>query len=219
MKPSAAIIAPERIFFMREINSDYFSSEFHFHEECQLAYIIKGSGKRVVGDAVAHFDEDELVFIGSNVPHVWYNTSRKKPVKKTAHSASLSLFISPQKFLAHSAEFGTTQKLEQLFKKTQRGMFIYGKSKAKLTALLLQAQQETGIEHIISLLKIIQVLSITKEYELLASSDYTNHIQDSENGRMNDVYGFLMKNFTREILIGRSCTHCCHESQCILQVF
>jgi len=203
MKPSAAIIAPERIFFMREINSPHFSSEFHYHEECQLAYIIKGSGKRVVGDSVAHFDENELVFIGSNVPHVWYNTNKKTAAKKASHSISLSLFISPQKFLAYSAEFGATQKLEQLFKKAQRGMLIHGKSKTKLIHLLLEAQKETGIQHIITLLKIIQALSVTKEYELLASSSYTNNLQFAENGRMNDVYEFLMRNFTKEISLAQ----------------
>jgi AraC-like DNA-binding protein len=199
MKPSAAIIAPERIFFIREINSAHFSSEFHFHEECQLAYIIKGSGKRVVGDAVAHFDENELVFIGSNVPHVWYNTGKKQSAKRSMRSISLSLFISPQKFLAYSAEFGDTKKLEQLFKKAQRGMFIFGKSKLNLISLLMEAQKETGIQHIITLLKIIQALTVTKEYDLLASSGYTNNFQNSENSRMNDVYGFLMKNFTKNI--------------------
>jgi AraC-like DNA-binding protein len=199
MKPSAAIISPERIFFMREINSTHFSSEFHFHEECQLAYIIKGSGKRVVGDAVAHFDENELVFIGSNVPHVWYDTGKKRLTKKKSPSISLSLFISPKKFLAYSAAFGDTGKLEQLFKKAQRGMFIYGKSKLKLIDLLLEAKKETGIQHIITLLKIIQALTVTREYDLLASNGYTNNFQYSENHRMNEVYGFLMKNFTRNI--------------------
>lgn len=199
MKPSAAIIAPERIFFIREINSHQFSSEFHFHDDCQLAYIIKGSGKRVVGDAVSHFDENELVFIGSGVPHVWYTTEKKRSHKKTINSVSLSLFISSSKVLAHMAEFGSTHKLEQLFQKAKRGMLISGKTKLKLTDLLTTAQKEHGIDQVITLLKIIRELCDTKEYELLASSDYNNTFLNSENGRMNDVYGYLMNNFTREI--------------------
>ena len=199
MKPSAAIIAPERIFFIREINSHNFSSEFHFHEECQLAYIIKGSGKRVVGDSVAHFDENELVFIGSGVPHVWYTTAKKRSAKIAISSISLSLFISAAKVLEQMTEFGSTHKLEQLFQKAKRGMLIFGESKIKLISLLTGAQQEQGIELVITIHKIIQVLSQTDEYELLASSDYTNTFLNSENGRMNEVYGFLMRNFTREI--------------------
>src|SRR6478672_2541450 len=98
MKPVAAIITAEKIFYIRQINQPCFSSEFHFHEQCQLAYIIKGSGKRIVGDSVEHFEENELVFIGSNLPHVWY-TEKDKRKRKTTQSVSLSLFISPQSFL------------------------------------------------------------------------------------------------------------------------
>jgi len=199
MKPSAAIIAPESIFYIREIKSPHFSGEFHFHEECQLAYIIKGSGKRVIGDSIAHFEENELVFVGSNIPHVWYNLDEKHPEKKIVHSISLSLFISPKKLISHLAAFSNTQKIEQLFQKAQRGMFITGSSKEKLTGLLSKAAKESGLQYTITLLKIIQLLSVTVEYKLLASSDYTNNFQHSENERMNEVYRFLIKNFTTEI--------------------
>jgi len=199
MKPFAALIAPESIFFIREIKSHHFSSEFHFHEECQLAYIIKGSGKRVIGDSVANFDKNELVFIGSNVPHVWYNTGENKTDDKAINSVSLSLFISPKKISEHLAAFGPAQKVEQLFQKAQRGMYIHGKSKSKLVSLLNKAVKQDGIKHIITLLEIIQLLSTTREYELLASSGYTNNFDYSENERMNNVYGFLMKHFNQEI--------------------
>ena len=82
-------------------------------------------------------------------------------------------------------------------------MFIFGKSKQKLIDLLLVAKKETGIQHIITLLKIIQALTVTKEYELLASNGYTNSFQYSENNRMNDVYGFLMTNFTKDISLAQ----------------
>lgn len=201
MKPVPAIIAPGNIFFIREINQTCFSSEFHFHDECQLAYIIKGSGKRIIGDSVDHFDENELVFIGPNVPHVWYNTEIKNEDGKK-ESVSLSLFISPKLFLEHLAAFGDLQKIEHLFRKAQRCMFLTGKTKVKLINLLKKAKNEHGIHHIITLLKIIEILSTTTEYSLLATRNYVNYFQFRENERMNNVYEFLMKNFKNEISLG-----------------
>ena len=203
MKPSAAIIAPESIFYIREIKSPHFSGEFHFHEECQLAYIIKGSGKRVVGDSVEHFEEDEMVFIGANVPHVWYNINETSAENKMTSSVSLSLFISPKKLLSHLGEIGDTQKIEQLFQKAERGMYITGNSKNKLISLLLSAAKENGIQYTITLLNIVQLLSVTEEYRLLAGSDYTNNFRHKENERMNDVYRYLIKNYTREISLNK----------------
>jgi AraC-like DNA-binding protein len=200
MKPVPAFISPESIFFIREVKQVNFSSELHFHEECQLAYIIKGSGKRIVGDSVEHFDEHELVFIGSNIPHVWYNTDIRFPKTKKLHSVSLSLFISPERFLDHMKDFGEVERIKQLFRKAQRGMFITGKTKLKLIGLLKKAADENNsIKHTIILLEIIYILCTTEEYMLLASNGYVNYFQYSENERMNAIYKFLMKNFNRDI--------------------
>ncbi len=199
MKPVPAIIAPEKIFFIREVNQHYFSSEFHFHEECQLAYIIKGSGKRIIGDSVEHFDENELIFIGSNIPHVWYNTDKKYEKSKKILSVSLSLFISPSKFLIHLSSLGDIERIEKLFQRAQRGMVITGRSKAKLISLLKKAADEHGTERIITLLRIIHLLSVSQEYSLLTTGNYINTFQNRDNERMNNVYEFLIKNFKHEV--------------------
>ncbi|MBC7828300.1 MAG: helix-turn-helix transcriptional regulator [Chitinophagaceae bacterium] len=199
MKPVPAMITPGNIFSIREFNQPLFSSEFHFHEECQLAYIIKGSGKRIIGDSIDHFDENELVFIGSNIPHLWYNTENKAAENKSLHSISLSLFISPKQLLEHLTAFGNIHKIEQLFEKAQRGMFISGKSKIRIISLLKKATHQHGIRHIITLLQIIDLLSNTEEYKLLASSTYTNLFQWRDNERMNNVYDYLIKHFKQDI--------------------
>jgi len=202
MKPVPAFISPESIFFIREVKQAHFPSELHFHEECQLAYIIKGAGKRIIGDSVEHFDEQELVFIGSNIPHVWYNTDINFPKSKKLHSVSLSLFISPEKFIKHMNDFGNVERIKQLFRRAQRGMFITGKTKTRLISLLKKATEEkNSIQHTIILLEVIYILSTTEEYRFLASSSYVNYFQHAENERMNIVYSFLMKNFNRDILL------------------
>ena len=79
-------------------------------------------------------------------------------------------------------------------------MFITGQSKLQLVSLLKKAAKEKdSIEHIITLFKIIHLLSTTAEYSLLSKSNYVNHFQSRENERINEVYEFLIKNFKREI--------------------
>lgn len=200
MKPVAALIAPEKTFFIREIRQTFFSSEFHFHEECQLAYIIKGSGKRIVGDSVENFSENELVFLGSNLPHVWFNMDRKLSMSKKLGSVSLSLFISEEKLIEHLQHFGEVEKILHLFQKAKRGMVITGESKQKLISILKKAQKENNdVSHVITLLKIVHLLSETNEYRFLASQNYSNHFHAHENERMHSVYEYLMKNFKKEI--------------------
>ncbi|MBC8054133.1 MAG: helix-turn-helix transcriptional regulator [Sphingobacteriaceae bacterium] len=200
MKPVQAEITNSRandsIALIREYIAPNFAPEFHFHEECQLVYIVKGSGKRIIGDSVDNFEENELVFIGSNIPHVWSNAPNKNP---ESQSISLSLFLSPKPFIERLKAFGDLQKTELLFDKARRGMYITGATKTRLINLLNKASTQNGIKHLITLLKIIYILSTTEEYYYLASSNYVDNFQFRENDRMNRVYRFLLENFKNEI--------------------
>jgi len=201
MKPIKATISDSEgfgnVFLFREISSSTFAPEFHFHEECQLAFIIEGTGKRIVGDSVDHFEDNELVFIGSNVPHVWFNANSTSNEK--ARSNSLSLFISPKMLLNSLNGFGNINEADSLFKKAQRGMYVTGDSKKKIVQLLKNGATQHGIEQIISILQMIHILSITTEFSFLASSNYSNKMQFKDNDRMNKVYTFLMENFKKGI--------------------
>lgn len=46
-------------------------TRWHYHPEIELVLISKGEGKCMVGDFIGRFDENELVLLGSNLPHEW----------------------------------------------------------------------------------------------------------------------------------------------------
>jgi AraC-like DNA-binding protein len=198
----AAANAKHRIFFIREVVDRHFSSEFHFHEECQLAYIVQGDGKRIVGDSIESFESGELVFLGSDLPHVWSDNNRS-PGSSSQKSISLSLFISPERLIDYLSAFGDQQRTQTLFEKARRGMYITGESKLKICNLLEKATSRSGIEQVITVLEVISLLGSTTEYKPLASAHYTNNIHHRDNWRMNKVYDFLLENFREEIHLQR----------------
>jgi AraC-like DNA-binding protein len=207
MKPVPAIIsgdAPdEPAFLIREINQPYFDSEFHFHEECQLVYITKGSGKRIVGDSVEYFTENELVFLGPNIPHVWYNAGGSAHPAKHSCSRSLSLFIAPRQLKEFLVAFGEAHKTTALFNKGQRGMFITGQTKKELISLLTEAARLKGMARIAVLFQLLHILASTNEYSFLVSTTYENKLQFRDNDRMNKVYHYLLENFQNEIQLSQ----------------
>src|ERR1035437_3543012 len=44
-------------------------TEWHHHPEYELCLITKGRGKRMVGDNIDRFEDNDLTFIGTYTPH------------------------------------------------------------------------------------------------------------------------------------------------------
>ena len=48
-----------------------FGTVWHYHPEIELHYLIKGQGMRFIGENITDFYDDEVILMGSNIPHMW----------------------------------------------------------------------------------------------------------------------------------------------------
>ncbi len=46
---------------------------FHYHPEYEIIFVQKSHGMRLMGNHIGNFSDGDLVFIGSELPHVWKN--------------------------------------------------------------------------------------------------------------------------------------------------
>ena len=75
-----------------ERDESFFNAPFHFHPEFELVYIVESFGKRIIGDNIETFSDGDMVFIGSDLPHVWLNDEiyyKKMPHLKARAFGSL----------------------------------------------------------------------------------------------------------------------------------
>ncbi|QEC52692.1 AraC-like DNA-binding protein [Anseongella ginsenosidimutans] len=188
------------VFAVRTADLPYFSTEFHFHKECQMNYIVQSEGRRIIGDRVETFKGGELVFLGSDLPHVWHND--KWYFEKNdgeIQARSVTLFFDSDKLIELLSHLIPVNKLQTFLKMARRGMKFSGKSKKALTQLLLEMTTQQELAQLVTLLKILELLSATTEYELLASSGYVNTYQAKDNDRMDRVFKYIFSNFTSGI--------------------
>ncbi|WP_316845671.1 AraC family transcriptional regulator [Pedobacter psychrodurus] len=206
MKPIFAKILDGKIndvYGLKVVDAPYFSTEFHFHEECQLTYTIESEGRRMIGDSIEDFNSDELIFVGSNLPHVWHNSNQYfNDVDAHAHARSVSIFIHPDKILDLFKEPDNIQRIKNFFQLAKRGMKFGSEVKKKLKELMLKvALQTEEIGRLIGVLEILNLLCSTKNYELLTSPGYTNNYQLKDNDRMDKILKYVFDNFNQEILL------------------
>ncbi len=200
--------SPQDQIIIVERDMPFFSTPFHFHPECELVFIIEGNGKRIVGDSVEVFNPGDLVFLGSNISHVWYSDEAYYKKKSKLRSKAIVIYFNKEIFGGKFYSLEETQCLKQLFHKAERGMKITGPTHKKISELITTLPKAIGLNRIIGLLTVLQLLSATKEFELLASIGYQNTYDTKDNHKLNDVFQFVSQNFFLDISLEDIANRC-----------
>lgn len=201
MKPTYALLSDFSTtttpFLVKEIVRASFSPDFHFHDECQLVYIVSGSGTRIIGGSIEHFEPGDLTFVGSNVPHVWY--SEPNPNDKEAPAISLALYINPSKLTTQLKGLIDTQSIEDFFVESERGMSIVGSKKSLIHGYLAQMLKQKSVGVLIYLFQILEMLMDPSERTWLNSTNVVTSVRDYHQHRVSRLMQYIQKHFREEI--------------------
>lgn len=183
-------------FLVKKIVRPYFSTDFHFHTECQLVHILSGSGTRIIGDSIEHFEEGDLAFVGPNVPHVWYSQSQ------SAHeSMSVALYINPEAVSEKLEGLIDTKELRRFFKESERGISVCGVKKALITDILMQMPDQKNIALLASFMQILHYLLDPEELIWLNVPNLLSVYSGQVPGRVHKLMHFIQQNFKQEITL------------------
>lgn len=210
MKPVFTTIlgnTTNEIFATKLIERPYFTTEFHFHAEAQLTYVVESEGRRMIGDSIGNFYGDELTLLGANLPHVWHNDKFLPPAAEPVTRArSVALFFQPDKVVEVLSNFIDITKLKSTLSLAQRGMIFNGATKQQLKRLLLKMCNSTDWQKLQLLIQVFETISKAAEYELLASPGYNNTYQAKDNDRIDKILKYVFNNYANEITLQQAAT-------------
>src|SRR5690606_9304866 len=92
-----------------------------------------------------------------------------------------------------------TSKLKKLLENAHRGVFVFGNTGRAIGNILSNLIHTKGLKQTIDLLQVLHLMSESQEVELLASVNYLNTHSETETARLNQVYEYIMRNFSSEI--------------------
>ena len=194
---------------IKNVEQFFLNAPFHFHHLCELVWIEKSFGKRIIGDNIDNFEDGDLVLMGPNLPHIWQNDEIFTKKKKGYRAKATVIYFPTDFLLTLTDDQDIIVSTQKLINKSSRGLKIFGETHKKITLLLKGIGEEKGLKKIIHFLQIIDTLSQSKDYEYLASITYRNHYDEKDTGRINNVYQFLMHNFHRNIEL-KEVSSLCH---------
>ena len=178
-----------------DINNNNLNNKFqkwHYHPEIELVYINNGKGKRQVGLHLSNYDEGDLVMIGTNVPHTGFTEYFDKERKEVV------VQFKPD-FLGNSLEKVLEFKnIKRLFEISKRGLVFSGNTKKTIGISMLGLQYETPLQKVLTLIKILNDLSISKDVTVLNSENFDSE-SIQENERIKKVFNYIKLNYKEEV--------------------
>lgn len=188
-------------FIVFEEKGAFFPVPWHYHPEYEFVLVTKSRGRRMVGDHIGYFDEDDLVFMGSHLPHVWINDPEFLD-GKADYEASAIVIHFVYNFMGEGFfNLPELEPIKKILRLSKRGLVIKGKTRDEINALMKNMMSLNGIQRLASLFMIFDILINSNEYDLLTSPGYEETIQINGRDRFSAITEYVMKNFDREITL------------------
>lgn len=164
---------------------------WHYHGEMELTMFAAGEGTRFVGDHIGQFATDDVVLLGSKLPHYWHTRGP---------SAGFSVQWS---FPCGHAfwSFPETSACNGLFHRAGRGIQYSGPTADAIRDGLHQLVVSNGADRLGGLLRLMGLMVDAPDSDLRDLSTRSFALADSaiHQDAMAEVMRYLMDNFRDEV--------------------
>ena len=175
-------------------NNIQFDYPWHYHPELELTYILTSHGMRYVGNNMENFFDDDLVLLGSNLPHCWINSTEEQ------QTASCIVVYLKEEFIdktwMQSAEF---ESIRQLLELSMKGIKFDKETALKVKERFLKLTKLPPLDKLLLLIEILQELAKTDKYHLLCEQGFSYDLNYTRNERINIVYKYIQTNYQKKI--------------------
>jgi len=171
---------------------------WHYHPEYELAYVVSSEGTRFVGDSIQHYAPGDLVLLGPNLPHCWNDEPHS-----TEPSAPELIVL---QFTAHSFGNGflaleEAAPIKRLLESAEVGLQFADALTTEAADLMRSAVQQTGLDRLLRLLEILNLLARRRTSSPLATPEYRliSSIGPVNQQRIEKTHRYIRENLAGEI--------------------
>ncbi len=175
-----------------------FGTIWHYHPEIELHYLIKGNGIRFIGENISNFEKDELILLGSNIPHTW-----KCDVQNSDNEyvEAVVMHLHPDSLGSQFLSLPETKETKKIFSLANQGLIYRGETKVKAVKVLRKLEKSKDLDRIILLLKLLKILSKSDEFDIISSQYDSSIVNTADEKRLNKILNYTFSNFKNKISI------------------
>ncbi|MEO5999851.1 MAG: AraC family transcriptional regulator [Chitinophagaceae bacterium] len=177
----------------------YLHNPWHYHPEVEITFITRGEGILFIGDKILNYKQNEVIMIGSNLPHEWRSDiNQEKDYYSECIAVHFNKYFPGEDFY----KIPEAAPINNLYDLSLRGIKVNDETDKKfIKEKLLNLIETTGIERINILFSILNRIASCSDIELLSSSGFFSSINENQTYRMNLIYKYVINNFKNQVSI------------------
>lgn len=174
-----------------------FDFPLHCHDYLEINLIVNARGaQRIVGNHIGMLDDIELVCIGPNLVHGWFDhhcdSENIQEVTIQFHNDLLNDSLLKRNQLTH---------IRALLEHFRRGILFSGKVGSTVAPRINELAGKKGFTSILELFAILNELSLSNDFKLLSDPVFASCDHHYVNERINRVFDFMNTNFKDQITL------------------
>ncbi len=173
---------------------------FHAHPEMELIFIEEGFGKRIIGNRIEPFEAGDMVFIGSNVPHLWLSDPAFYEKGTSLKSKVIITYFNPTIFNQLLDSLKEFDHIRQMVRQASKGIRIYGRTRNIIAKRLRTLSTASGFEKVNGLLQILDLISTSHDKGYILSHAQTR-ASDAGNDKLVAAINFVKENLHKPVYL------------------
>jgi AraC-like DNA-binding protein len=179
-----------------------FGAFWHYHPEHQLTLVLRGQGKRFVGDDISRFKAGDLVLTGPNLPHMWCS-GRIRSSSSRPHEAIIIQF--PEAIFSGAfLDLPEMAAVRRLLARSAQGVRFGVGARRKIAARMIRMGRQRGLARLIDLLEILRVLSQAPIDRILSSKAYLLSVRFADRERIDRICQYIAEHSTHPIVLSQA---------------
>ncbi|MFK7811469.1 MAG: cupin domain-containing protein, partial [Maribacter sp.] len=152
----------------------FFLKIWHYHPELELVLSLKSTGTRFVGDSIKKFEENDVVLIGKNLPHMWLNDEVYFKKDNTLSAEDIVIHFNKEFLGSGFLDASEMKHIAELLQKSRYGIKFINPPKKVLADIKKIDVLESGFKRTLKFVKVLSKLANHEKFELLASEGFVN---------------------------------------------
>lgn len=204
MKPLHKILQREcdATFTVRHDIAPRFGNLWHYHDELELHFTIRGEGIRLIGNDLSPFSKGDIVLVGERLSHAWRCSNDYYRPDSPEHVEAIIVQFLPHFLGREFLELPESHDIINLFEKAKGGLIVRGRTKEKVADMLEGFVTSRGFGKIVSFLNILKALAESDELDTIVKTQTAfRPLNEMDTARINKVLDHTHIHYRRAITL------------------